>query len=75
MRRVCTSQPERMAPRGLSALGLAPSHRRGQMLERPFAGFPAKVEAILPNDCTSVGVSLFGRMATIVLDAGHIQKI
>lgn len=43
--------------------------------EGPLAGFPATVEAILPNDRIRVGVSFFGRMSPIVLDLGHIQRI
>ncbi|MFF8799542.1 MULTISPECIES: transcription termination/antitermination protein NusG [unclassified Methylobacterium] len=43
--------------------------------EGPFAGFPATVEAILPNDRIRVGVSLFGRMSPIMLDLAHVQSV
>lgn len=43
--------------------------------EGPFAGFPATVEAILPNDRVRAAVSLFGRMSPIMLDLAHVQSV
>jgi transcription antitermination factor NusG len=41
----------------------------------PFAGFPAVVESILPNDRLRVAVSLFGRPSPVELQIADVQAM
>ncbi|MBB2965102.1 transcription termination/antitermination protein NusG [Methylobacterium sp. R2-1] len=43
--------------------------------EGPFAGFPAVVDAMLPNDRIRVAMSIFGRASKLTLEIARVSAI